>query len=446
MFLNRLVSFFNRVSPVIIQTPWIGAIGNCSEEMYYGLLKARRDNKRVLMLFPKDLFWIFIFSKRGLGINSELNKVNSPYRCGTHNGFLTVAGQILLMGLFCAFKFIDGLKQKYFNRNLDHRYRTPTLGKSALWCPEGAVSFSPEKVKGQHWREQLSTLLPVTIPAASRRKAEVLREEMGLPLETWYVCLHVREGGFYGYNEGPMKTSRNTAIENYLKAIQFITDSDGWVVRMGDSSMSHLPSLPRVIDYPHTRFKSDLMDIYLIQACRFYIGSQSGIWSTASLFQRPMITPNMNEWIDSFPEREGDLGIIKHVYSRKKKRFLSLKETLDEFSRFQYSYNYLDDYELYENTPDEIFELVKEYMEQDGDYRLSELQGEWNRRRIAEGYLLLEKDIFLKDPQGGLQLKYHLASRLEGCCGSLGQRFLEKNWKYNCMNRDMGKQTRCAKN
>ncbi|MBT5399607.1 hypothetical protein HOL24_03585 [bacterium] len=57
--------------PFFIQTPWVGAIGNMSEEIYYGLLRARRENRKVIFFFPYDLFKPFIFSKYGLGINSE---------------------------------------------------------------------------------------------------------------------------------------------------------------------------------------------------------------------------------------------------------------------------------------------------------------------------------------------------------------------------------------
>ena len=63
---------------MLIQTPWVGAIGNCAEEIYYGLLRARRENKKVLFLFPHDLDNILRFSKRG--INRELLNVECDYR------------------------------------------------------------------------------------------------------------------------------------------------------------------------------------------------------------------------------------------------------------------------------------------------------------------------------------------------------------------------------
>ena len=78
MFLNKLVNKFNKISPVIIITPWVGAVGNMAEHIYLGLLKARRDKKKVLFLFPYD--FIISFSKFNLGVNSELKKIESPYR------------------------------------------------------------------------------------------------------------------------------------------------------------------------------------------------------------------------------------------------------------------------------------------------------------------------------------------------------------------------------
>ena len=63
MFLNKIFEIFNKYSPILIHTPWVGAIGNMAEEIYMSLLRARRENKKVILLFPYDMFWKFKLSK-----------------------------------------------------------------------------------------------------------------------------------------------------------------------------------------------------------------------------------------------------------------------------------------------------------------------------------------------------------------------------------------------
>ena len=46
--INKLFNYINRKSPVLIHTPWVRNIGDCAEEIYYGLLKARRDGKKIV--------------------------------------------------------------------------------------------------------------------------------------------------------------------------------------------------------------------------------------------------------------------------------------------------------------------------------------------------------------------------------------------------------------
>ena len=114
--------------------------------------------------------------------------------------------------------------------------------------------------------------------------------EMGIPKGAWYVCVYARDGGFYSsknYKEGTNKKIRNSNIKNYIKAIKLITDRGGWVIRMGDRNMQPLSKIKNVIDYPFSEFKSDLMDLYLIKNCSFFICNHSGITGAAIKFEKP---------------------------------------------------------------------------------------------------------------------------------------------------------------
>ena len=116
---------------------------------------------------------------------------------------------------------------------------------------------------------------------------------MGLPNNAWFVCLHVRDGGYCGDHQ--QASTRNADIMNYLDAIEEVTSPGGWVVRMGDSNMPRLPPVKQVIDYPFLAEKCALMDIYLIKECQLYMGMPSGILDVAMLFQRPTIVTNLSK-------------------------------------------------------------------------------------------------------------------------------------------------------
>ena len=434
MILNRLFHIINQISPVIIQTPWVGTIGNCAEEIYFGLLRARREQKKVFFLFPIDLFRRFYFSKQGKGINSELIKIESSYRFLTQDHILSVLGTWCLTGIYCLFRIFILILHKFFKSQVHDSYITPSIGQKALWTPEGVTRFDRQEVEEYNWKQQMNDPLDASISSESLKKARKIRNQMGIPESDWFVCLHVREGGYYDYIEGKAKRIRNCDINNYFKAIDYITQMKGWVVRMGDATMKPLPVLERVIDYPHTSFKSDLMDIYLIQECRFYIGSQSGIWDVATLFQKPIMMPNMCEWLFTYPQRKGDLGLMKHIYSRSKKRFLSLRECQDIFRNVQFDILFDNEHEFYENTPDEILTLVKEYLEDAGTGHVAPLQENWNQRRIADGYHILENTIQSEHPDDDMDAKYRFSSRLEGCDGAMSLNFLNQNMENDILN------------
>jgi putative glycosyltransferase (TIGR04372 family) len=321
-----------------------------------------------------------------------------------------------------------------------------------LWNPERVAEFSWDMVKQYDWPRQLEEPLQVSLEKEKRLTAERQRLLMGLPEDAWFVCLHVRESGFHKdhYSE------RNANILNYVGAIKEITSRGGWVVRMGDASMTKLPIMDRVIDYPFTKAKSALMDVYLISQCQLYIGMTSGIYDVARLFQRPMIMANMNNWLWTFPVRKGDLGVAKHIYSKSKGRFLTVSEwLLEPWAGVSFSHNIGDDYVFHENTPEELRAVVKEYFDRRDDWEPTLLQRQFNEARIQRGRELLSNRIYTADDvqlyyrknvvDYDLFERYRLASRLESAVGMLGAEFLEQNWDSTVGNLKLTDLSRCSR-
>jgi len=188
---------------------------------------------------------------------------------------------------------------------------------------------------------------------------------LGLPRGQWFVCLHVREAGFHKAWHDKHPGIRNADILTYLKAVQRIIDSGGWVIRVGDSTMVRLPSQKGLIDYAHAEIKSEALDVFLCAKARFFIGTNSGLGLVPPIFGVPCA---MTNWAPiALPQWYGrDRFIPKTIYSAKLGRALSLTELLSSPAAWQQFQSYFDDagLEVRDNTEDEIDELIAELLEE----------------------------------------------------------------------------------
>lgn len=183
---------------------------------------------------------------------------------------------------------------------------------------------------------------------------------LGLPKGAWYVALHVREGGYYRDGSGTISEHRSAEIEDYFGAIEEVTSRGGWIIRMGDASMKPLPDMPNVIDYAHSDFKSEQMDIFLLATARFVIGTTSGLSTVGMTFGTPMLLVNCisNDWQIWTDSTD---FVLKRVYDRTQDRYLSLGETYrDPLQSLLINHGMLRrrGYVVHDNTPEEISAAV----------------------------------------------------------------------------------------
>lgn len=431
--LHRLVNRINDLGPFVFLTPCISVIGNCSEEIQFGLLRARREGKRLVIAYPFDLPWKFRFPVT----NREVFDVVSPHRAEMPAP-LFWAARLALTLLYGPLRALSLVLGKVLGQwaHLNGRFTHPCLGATTLWKPdEEPAEFRWDVVDRYHWTEQLQTPLKVGLRPEKRARAHASRLAMGIQEGAWFVGLHVRERGFY--NDREEYTCRNATIANYIPAIEEITSRGGWVVRLGDRSMTPLPKLARVVDYPHTPFKSDLMDMYLLSECRLYIGMSSGILDTAFLFQRPMLITNMTNMTFVYPRGPRDRGIPKHIFSKPLGRFLSLREVFEASWEVQHFHTLGADYEMFENSPEELRAATQERLDLlDGEAPpLTPRQALANRLRVEEGRKFLERTLF-GNHYDDMHNRYRMASRLESALGAVSSGFVEANWERSVRNAD----------
>jgi putative glycosyltransferase (TIGR04372 family) len=231
----------------------------------------------------------------------------------------------------------------------------------------------------------------------------------------------------------------NSNILKYIPAIKEVTSRGGWVVRLGDDTMTPLPSMENVIDYPFTKYKSDFMDLCLIQNCLFFIASHSGPMNVALRLSKNILLINMFNWTLD-PSRIQDRGILKHVYSKKDRRYLSIRELLTRewgVKSLDMSYGVFDEdnYIVSENSEEEISMAVLEYMDflSNKDLSLTSKQKEFIKNRKIQSHRLIHQSARHTTPrthtdEDEMVELYRLQARLESAQGTLCAGFLEENW------------------
>ena len=194
------------------------------------------------------------------------------------------------------------------------------------------------------------------------RGMQVLKS-IGLQENAWFAVLHVREGKFGQHRM--VEPYRDADPTTYFEAITAITNRGGWVIRIGDASMTPLPTMDNVWDYATSNLKCDWMDVFLCAAARFMIGTSSGPATISRAFGVPI---SMTNYLPSatlylamrdlfLPKllRETATG---NMVSFERQMSLPLSACVSDGM-----YKNLYGIEIISNTPQEIRELVEQMMD-----------------------------------------------------------------------------------
>ena len=420
--------------PFYYLSPNTYAVGNCAEEIYCGLIKARVTGKKLIILYMFDLPFIFKYKLTNRSLFSiESNYIYNP------NKYLLFLIRLILTGIYIPLRTVALVMRNFFDVRLDEAYSYPCIGRNELFVNNLVDShFSFENVMQYDWKTKFGYEFDFTIGGQSKSDIFNNLEKMGLPKDAWYVCLHVRESGFR--DDRGRREYRNANISNYIPAIKKIVSEGGWVVRLGDNTMTPLPKIQNVIDYPFYDFKSDLTDLCLIKHCNFYIGCQSGVFDVAKLLNKPTLLINMYNWTFGGPLHTKDRGILKHIFSKKNKSYLSIKELFSGGYETQNMNGEVTDYIFVENSKNEILEAVSEYMDciVKNSFAASETQltsQNYVRKQaysIFENSRLAPKNV-MSDHEELIE-RYRIASQVLGSSGFICSKYLEKNWESDSLN------------
>jgi putative glycosyltransferase (TIGR04372 family) len=203
----------------------------------------------------------------------------------------------------------------------------------------------------------------ISVPGRNSNLVQDLFEKIGLSSSPWYVCLHIREAGYAKLLDDDITEFRNSDINTYISAIEYITGMGGFVVRMGDESMTPMPDLPGVIDYATSKFKSDENDFILMSYCDYFIGSNSGANWIAIVQQRRILAVNVAPMAVAKIWTSNDLAVPKLHLRKSDGSELPFREIFDrDIADYQMSYKFENSgVYVVDNSEDEILNAVIEF-------------------------------------------------------------------------------------
>ena len=203
------------------------------------------------------------------------------------------------------------------------------------------------------------------------KMGQTILNKMGISLNSRIVCLLVRDSSYLKTKipngNWDYHNYRDSDIENYLLAAEYLAEKGFFVVRMGKEVIKPLVSNKTgIIDYASSKYVSDFMDIYLGAKCTFCISTGAG-WDAvpAWLFRKPTIFTNLVPfgYLPTFSDKF--LLTTKRHYSQILKRDLTVSE-IYRFGvyNFLHTSSYIDkQLDLIENTPEELKDVVIEMIE-----------------------------------------------------------------------------------
>lgn len=184
---------------------------------------------------------------------------------------------------------------------------------------------------------------------------------LGLKTDSWFVTFHARGPN---YRKHEAETTRNTPLSIFDLAMQAILEAGGQVVVLGEPGVEIPASVRgRVIDYANSAIRSPELDIFLCAACRFFVGTVTGITYVPPTFAVPTLFTNVTPML-SRPWSDRDSWIPKLIWSKNKKRYLTLKEMMD-IPTCLYDTHALheqNNLQIKDNTPEDILDAVVDMM------------------------------------------------------------------------------------
>ena len=203
-------------------------------------------------------------------------------------------------------------------------------------------------------------------------------------------------------------TQRNFTIDDFLPTIEYFKNKKINIIRVG--SIQEFPIKKKfsyLFDYSFSKIKDDILDLYFLSNCKFYIGSDSGI-GNVSVISNKLVGIINSTYYNNIMIQNFKRGVIfKKFFSKDKDRFLSLNEIFENKFHILTTFNefYNLNIECINNTPEEIKNFANELLlrsnKNDFTYEYNQTDREyhrefWNIVKYYDKYSIVNyKNIFI---------------------------------------------------
>ena len=250
---------------------------------------------------------------------------------------------------------------------------------SNLWIDLNITGW----LRGKSWtgaKPQLS------FSSNEEKRGEKILKELGLAKNDKFVCIFAKDNL---YSDDPTKAPvvnsfwskkdfRNCNIENYMKAAEFLTKKNIFVIRMGLHQPAQVlrTTNSKIIDYTgkirNNLKDAEFADVYLPAKCEFFIGCTSATYQFASIFNTPVAYTNMIPYGEC-GRNFHDIFIFKKCLDAHNNKILSISESIENGIMGDWLTEEkildLEKQKIFfqENSPEEILDLTKEMYERLND-------------------------------------------------------------------------------
>jgi putative glycosyltransferase (TIGR04372 family) len=186
-------------------------------------------------------------------------------------------------------------------------------------------------------------------------------EKLGIKKKSRYVCLYVRDPAYYVYK--PASDYRNSNINNFVLAVNYLLSKNYYVFRMGYKVQKELQiKSPNFFDYATNGMRTEFLDVFLGHNCYFCITTGSGFDGIPVAARRPTVLTSLAPLNYFRSYDSNNIFIFKHHVNIETNKKMSIKEIFDVgVSQSLNTEEFLlKGVKLEENSSKEILDVVKE--------------------------------------------------------------------------------------
>jgi len=266
-----------------------------------------------------------------------------------------------------------------------------------FWNTMNAFSFGRDHIieakKGSRDVHNLLERSPIHLSFTQEETEQAKKEllKMGLNENDKYILIMNRTQRYLdevlpGKMDLTHNSHRNSNINDLAPVAEILAAKGNTIIRFGQKVGDLMStSNPKIIEYDHKGFRTELLDIYLSANCKYIIGASDtgGLAVAGWNFRKPMINVNFSSLENLIPWLPSWLFCFRKYWLKKEKRFMKIREMIDSGAGRFDSYKQYEEkgIELINNTKQQIIDVVNEMeLRLSGDWRDSEEDDELQRR------------------------------------------------------------------